>query len=277
MTYPPQQPETSGWSSQPGGTPPGRPKTALIVGAVAVTLIVLGGVTAWALWPPTQTQGTALGAPTASTALPSTSAATTLCQYSPTPDQPSAKDVGLPDTPSRAEASGTVQVTLKTNQGDIPMTLDRLKAPCTVQNFLFLAKKKYFDGTPCHRLTINPGFKVLQCGDPIGTGTGGPGYVFADELPKDFTPADAETVVYPTGTVAMANAGPGTNGSQFFLVYSDTKLPPHYSVFGTYNAAGQTTIDKIAANGVNPAPERQNPGDGAPKTPVTIQQAAVEG
>src|SRR5947209_6377383 len=102
--------------------------------------------------------------------------------------------------------------------------LDTAAAPCTVNNFRSLIARHFYDNTPCHRLTTQ-GIYVLQCGDPSGKGTGGPGYTFADENLKG--------AKYPRGTVAMANSGPGTNGSQFFLVYKDTQLDPNYTPFGT--------------------------------------------
>ena len=115
--------------------------------------------------------------------------------------------------------------------------LDNGKAPCTVNSFASLAQQGYFDNTPCHRLTTAPELGVLQCGDPSGTGTGGPGYRFPNEYPTNqyrlTDPALQVPVLYPRGTLAMANAGPGTNGSQFFLVYRDSMLPPTYTVFGT--------------------------------------------
>ena len=133
--------------------------------------------------------------------------------------------------------------------------MDAAKAPCTVNSLRSLAHFSYFDKTVCHRLTSQSIF-VLQCGDPSGDGTGGPGYRFADE--------NLEGATYPRGTVAMANSGPGTNGSQFFLVYKDSQLPPDYTPFGRITA-GLDVIDKVAAAGSTP------PGDGEPKTAVTIQ------
>ncbi len=132
--------------------------------------------------------------------------------------------------------------------------LDNAKSPCTVNSFASLAQQGYFNDTPCHRLTTSPDLAVLQCGDPTGKGTGGPGYQFANEYPTNqFQPDDPklnEPVLYPRGTLAMANAGPGTNGSQFFLVYKDSKLPPGYTVFGTIDKTGLDTLDKIGAAGV---------------------------
>ena len=141
--------------------------------------------------------------------------------------------------------------------------LDKATAPCTVGSFVHLAQSGYFDDTPCHRLTASPSLSVLQCGDPSGTGGGGPGYTFADETTADMT--------YPAGTVAMANAGPDTNGSQFFLVYADSMLPPDYTVFGTITE-GLDVITGIAAQGIT--------GSGnatAPVRPVTISKVSVAG
>ncbi|GLZ43017.1 hypothetical protein Acsp05_66410 [Actinokineospora sp. NBRC 105648] len=163
-------------------------------------------------------------------------------------------------------------VTLTTNLGAIKVELAPAKAPCTTRSFAFLAGKKYFDDTPCHRLTSAASLKVLQCGDPSGQGTGGPGYAIADENPKDLKQAAGGSVVYPRGTVAMANAGPNTGGSQFFLVYADSTLPPNYAVFGTVDDAGLAVLDKIAAGGVTP---QSGEDDGAPTVPVSIKQAVV--
>jgi peptidyl-prolyl cis-trans isomerase B (cyclophilin B) len=203
------------------------------------------------------------------------------CGYTPDPSGEAAA-AGLPDDPAETPKSGTVAVTLKTSQGDIPMTLDREKAPCTVQSIEHLVKAKFYDGTGCHRLTATEGLKVLQCGDPKGDGTGGPGYSIPDELtsaqglaagpanPQDGSP----TVTYPRGAIAMANGGPNTGGSQFFLVYGDSTLPPNYTYFGTVDAAGLGVIDAIAAAGITPG--QNGPTDGAPTTPVTITQAVAQ-
>lgn len=164
------------------------------------------------------------------------------------------KEVAFPD--AAGEASGTVEATLQTTAGDIPMTLDADRTPCTVGSFVSLADQGYYDESPCHRLTTS-GIFVLQCGDPSGTGRGGPGYSYGDELDG--------TETYPAGTVAMANAGPDTNGSQFFLVYEDTELPPSYTVFGQLSPEGLAVVQEIAAAGVEGGAD-----DGAPATPVTI-------
>lgn len=135
------------------------------------------------------------------------------------------------------------------------------KTPCTENSFAFLASKNYFNGTPCHRLLNAAGFSALQCGDPSGTGKGGPGYRFADE--------DLAGATYPTGTVAMANSGPGTNGSQFFFVFKDSQFAPNYTPFGRV-ISGLNVLAAIAANGTS------NGGtDGAPAKPVTINTLTV--
>jgi len=149
---------------------------------------------------------------------------------------------------------------LATNCGEIVVRLDAAEAPVTVNSFSFLAGKDYFDHTKCHRLTTE-GIFVLQCGDPTGTGSGGPGYEFADE--------NLTGATYPAGTVAMANAGPGTNGSQFFLVYKDSQLPPSYTPFGTVTK-GMDTLLTIAAAGT----EEGTP-DGAPAAGVVLDAVTV--
>lgn len=209
-------------------------------------------------------------------AVPAATAATVSCEYPSSPQQ-AAKPV---DPPATADVStvGTAAVTLATNQGQIGLTLDRAEAPCTVNSFVSLAEQGYFDDTSCHRLVTSPGLQVLQCGDPTAQGSGGPGYRFANEYP---TTAFAENdraaqqgMLYPRGTIAMANSGPGgTNGSQFFLVYADSVLPPQYTVFGTISEDGVATIEKVAEAGDNGSMGAV--GGGAPNTPVTIETATV--
>ena len=230
----------------------------------------------------------ALAVPTAATAAPPPTAAPRPaatagpCAYTPLADQTYSTWTGLPQDPRHTPATGTQQVTLRTNHGDIPLVLDRALAPCTVQSFLFLTHQKYFDGTSCHRLTAyqTPPFalSVLQCGDPLGTGWGDPGYSFTDELasaqalPNWPGFPDGSRKNYPRGTLAMANGGPDTNGSQFFLVYRDSRLRPDYTVFGHVSEAGMEVLDEIAAAGIDPGTEG-TPEDGAPASPVRIERA----
>ncbi len=190
------------------------------------------------------------------------------CQYIATPDEPAARPVPLPPDPAHTPSHGTVRVDVHTNQGELPLTLDRAEAPCTVQSFIHLARWKFYDRTTCHRLTTYPTLQVLQCGDPTGTGEGGPGYRYKDELPVGLDPAPNDPTgtrkIYPRGTLAMANAGPDTNGSQFFLVYGNAYLRPNYTIFGTIGDRGLATLDRVAAGGVQPTPEDPAPLDGPP-------------
>ena len=172
------------------------------------------------------------------------------CTYTATGD--AARKVDLPPSDPAPARSATIT----TNRGPIGVTLDADAAPCTAGSFTSLARQGYFDDTKCHRLTTQ-GIFVLQCGDPTGTGSGGPGYSFDDELSGQET--------YPAGTLAMANAGPSTNGSQFFLVYADTSLPPAYTVFGKLDAAGTKVVLDIAKKGT-----ADGSGDGAPQQDVVI-------
>jgi peptidylprolyl isomerase len=136
--------------------------------------------------------------------------------------------------------------TVDTSMGRVVIALDALSAPRTVNNFVFLARYHYFDGIVFHR--IIPGF-VIQGGDPEGTGTGGPGYRFADELPAPGR--------YQIGSVAMANAGSDTNGSQFFIISGPdgARLPPNYSLFGAVVAGGDvvSAIDAVGTKSGQPS------------------------
>jgi peptidyl-prolyl cis-trans isomerase B (cyclophilin B) len=201
------------------------------------------------------------------------------CAYTPTPDDPAARPVSLPRDPRRTPSRGTVTVLLRTNLGPIPLVLDRAQAPCTVQSFVHLTRQRFYDRTICHRLTTYPTLLVLQCGDPTGTGEGGPGYRYADELPTGLPPAPTdptgERKVYARGVLAMANAGPDTNGSQFFLVYGNSALRPNYTIFGSVAPRGLTTLDRVAAAGVTPTPEDPAPLDGPPALRTEIKKATV--
>ena len=174
-------------------------------------------------------------------------AAGTSCQYMPA--VPADKFRGIPIfTPATSQPFDARMVT---TQGAITFRARTGAAPCTTFSFRYLAERGYFTGTHCHRLTTK-GIYVLQCGDPTGTGSGGPGYEFADE--------NLTGATYPAGTVAMANAGPGTNGSQFFFVWKDTRLSPAYTPFGRV-IGGLDVLKKIAAAGDD---DQNGPGDGYP-------------
>lgn len=149
--------------------------------------------------------------------------------------------------------------TLKTDAGDIEIALTAEATPITVNNFVFLAREKFYDNTVFHRAIA--GF-MIQGGDPDGTGMGGPGYKFADE------PFAGE---YARGTVAMANAGPDTNGSQFFIMHADNALPLNYVIFGKV-ISGMDAVDAIAA-----APVKRGAGgeNSSPVTPVRVQSIEI--
>ncbi|MFE3204650.1 peptidylprolyl isomerase [Embleya sp. NPDC055664] len=183
----------------------------------------------------------------------------------PAPGEPTKEQFGAEPAMS-IDTAGAYTMTLKTTCGEVKVALDAAKAPHTVNSFAFLAGKKFFDHTKCHRLTTG-GLAVLQCGDPTGTGTGGPGYKFVDE---NLGTAGADgTAPYPAGTVAMANSGPGTNGSQFFLVTGDSKLPPNYTPFGKVTG-GMDVLQKIAAAGTE-----DGGSDGAPHENVVLDSVTV--
>ena len=156
----------------------------------------------------------------------------------------------------------TYTAVVKTNMGTYSAVLDAAKAPGTVNNFVSLARNKYFDGTTCHRAI--PGF-MIQCGDPTATGSGGPGYKFADELP-----AAGE---YKIGSLAMANSGANTNGSQFFVISGDqgVSLPPNYTLFGQVTDGLDTTVVALDAAGNDDPSSNGVP----PLTEITIESITI--
>ena len=189
----------------------------------------------------------------------SPSASAGACDYQTDPHGSSKK--GITPPPANPTVSGTVGASLKTTIGTLNVSLDATHAPCTVSSFLSLAKQGFYDNTPCHRL-VTRGIYVLQCGDPTGTGSGGPGYTIPDELTGKET--------YGAGTLAMANSGQAhSGGSQFFIVYKDStaNLGKLYTVFGKLDPAGVKAVAKMAAKGSDNA---NGPGDGHPKVKVNI-------
>jgi peptidyl-prolyl cis-trans isomerase B (cyclophilin B) len=195
------------------------------------------------------------------------------CQY-PATTEPASKPVKPPQNGRIATDPAVVRASIATSAGTVGLEMDNNKTPCTVNNFTSLAKQGFFDNTTCHRLTTSIDLGVLQCGDPTGTGRGGPGYRFPNEYPTNqyrmTDPALKTPVVYPRGTLAMANSGPGTNGSQFYLVHQDSMLPPTYTVFGSIDGGGLATLDKVAAVGVADGSD-----DGKPVMDVTIKSVQV--
>lgn len=225
-------------------------RIAAIVATVAIVVALVGGL-AVALKPDEAPK-------------PQTTAAG--CEQPPQPLGTSAK-LELPD---KATAKGAVwTATMTTNCGDIVIDLDGAKAPQAVASFIQLARADYWLNSPCHRLGVGEGFKLLQCGDPTGAGDGTPGYGFAVEnAPKDGK--------YARGQLAMARTqDPKTgNGGQFFIINGDTSLPdPNgYTIFGTVTK-GLDIVDKVAAAGISPGGESETIG--APVAPISILRVAV--
>lgn len=226
---------------------------AAVIGALAIAAVVF--------WPEASSD---VAAPSADPS-PAASASTVAlegCGPAPTPgEDPPSWDAA----PAMALEDGTdYQLVLDTNCGQIVIDSAADAAPATVNSMLWLADEGYFDSTLCHRVTTE-GIFVLQCGDPTATGSGGPGYVVPDEnLPAD------DSANYPAGTVAMANAGPGTAGSQFFIVYEDTTLLPNYTVWGQVSS-GLDIVTEVAAAGV-----AGGGTDGSPAAPIGIEKATSQ-
>ncbi|MFT4086919.1 MAG: peptidylprolyl isomerase [Gordonia sp. (in: high G+C Gram-positive bacteria)] len=201
------------------------------------------------------------------------------------------KDRTSPKPESRTLNTGTVGMTLKTNQGEIPMTLDRAKAPCNVNALISLSEHGFYDNTSCHRLVTTADLGALQCGDPTGTGMGGPGWTTKDEEPQDLKKVPGSdqmeqlgvpaSYVYPRGTLAIANSNnpqqgtKDTGSAQFFIVTSDAKLPNTLSIVGHVDDAGMKVVDKVAKAGPKLA-EGAEPGQGGPPIlPVDIKSVSI--
>jgi peptidyl-prolyl cis-trans isomerase B (cyclophilin B) len=201
---------------------------------------------------------------------------TTSCVWNPSPSgNPNIKEVGEP--PTQVPNIGKQVMTIDTNLGPIKVALDLSKVPCTAASFNYLASKKFWDGSKCHRLVNAAEFKVLQCGDPNvkgkgfrdTDGAGGPTYQYAEEnLPVGKEPA------YPAGVIAMAKTqSPASTSSQFFMVFGDTKLPPDYTVLGTITE-GLDLLKKVGAAGDDGAFKAQA-GGGHPKLETTIKTVTL--
>ena len=240
----------------------------LVVGAVFVVSTQLGGDDET---PVAATETSASPTPSAA-ATPTRDPKKTSgpCAYTETEQSlsnPNAKDVGLPADPAKTPATGTVPVTIDSDLGAMTLTLDRAAAPCAVQSFLFLTEKKFFDGTPCPRVT-DEGIFVLQCGDPSGTTSGGPTYNYKEE--------NTAKATYGEGVVAMANSGtPGSTGSQFFIIWKDSNssLGKSYSVIGKITD-GLDVVKRVAAAGNDGSNQA---GGGAPKQKINFKTVTVRG
>jgi peptidyl-prolyl cis-trans isomerase B (cyclophilin B) len=245
-----------------------RQRQAVIGSAIAV--VVIAGAAIWlvtSLKSGDDKKSVASGPP----------AGTVACTWTPADASAGGKvkDVGTPakNVPNK----GSSVMTFNTNLGTFSAKIDLTKAPCTGASAAFLASKKFWDNTKCHRLVNQTGFKVLQCGDPFASGKGyrktdgqgGPSYTMAEEN----LPTDANNP-YPAGSIAMANTGqPGSTGSQFFICSEDTKLPATYTLLGTITT-GLDIVKGVVAAGDDKAFD-PSPGGGHPKKELDLKTVTV--
>jgi cyclophilin family peptidyl-prolyl cis-trans isomerase len=248
-----------------------RRNIGILVTAIAVVVVVgaallLTGVLNGEEDPSAAADGTSSAPATDSPAATTNADGTIGCTYGPDESgNPNLTDVGTPPDPEAPPTQGTVNLLMSTNQGDLTLTLDRAKAPCAAASFVYLTGQGFYDDTPCHRLVNQESFGVLQCGDPTGEGSGGPTYKYAEEVTPETT--------YPRGTIAMAKtSAPNTTGSQFFLCFVDTQLPPEYTVVGTIDEGGLQVLETVAAGGIQDVGPT---GDGAPAIPVQIESMTI--
>ncbi|MGW4528664.1 peptidylprolyl isomerase [Amycolatopsis sp. NPDC004378] len=257
------------------------------IGVTAVSVLVIAGIVVWivsangadttdtAASPSATPSPTEVQIPTQRAAMPKRTKALpnpTTCDFKADTTGKAPKKVNVPDGKNVA-STGTVNVTLKSTAGDIPLTLDRALAPCAVQSFVSLAKQNFYNDTMCHRLGTE-GLQMLQCGDPSATGDptqdgqGGPGYTMPDEAFPE--------IKYGRGILAMAKTSqPNSGGSQFFMVYGTADgLPADYSVFGSISDEGLKVLDAVAKAGIaNPNPQD---GTGAPTKQVKFTGVTVQ-
>ena len=236
--------------------------TSRWVTALIVVVIILAGVQWWQVTSQEKDDSASSGTPTESSARP-------IDSTSPVPDTQASTTPAVSQAPSQTSQNNQTtptknfmhKITIETNKGTIVFETYDADAPKASDNFITLAKKGFYDNLIFHRVIA--GF-MIQGGDPTGTGRGGPGYSFADEL-------DANTPSYKTGyvrgTVAMANSGPDTNGSQFFIMQKDNPLPHLYTIFGKV-VSGMDVVDAIAAT-------KTDSGD-KPLTDIVMKKVTVE-
>lgn len=233
----------------------------VIVAGLAVGGVLLAGKSSGTTSKPkAKPSATASATPTAS---PTVAEPATHCVY--TAAGTAARKVSLPSpTP---DYKATYTATINTNRGAIVIDLLNSKATCTVNSFVHLAEADFYSNSPCFRLSTSDGVYILQCGDPTGKGSGGPGYEFANE--------NLTGATYPAGTVAMANlAGEAnSNGSQFFLVYKDSSLPPDYTPFGKI-VSGFNILQTVAEGGYGKP--LSSGGGGAPKKKVQVESVTIK-
>jgi peptidyl-prolyl cis-trans isomerase B (cyclophilin B) len=241
-------------------------KNAIIGAGIAVVIVaLLIGLVAWSPWKGSGTVATPTPAVTTPAPSPTNTVQLAGCTTAPA-TRPDNKKFTSP--PVLDTTKGTV-LNLNTNCGLIAIQTDPVKAPTATRSMLGLAEAGYFDLTRCHRLTTS-GIYVLQCGDPAGDGSGGPGYTIKDEASA--LPPKTGAGNYPAGSVAMAKAStPNSAGSQFFIVYKDTTLPRNYEIWG-HVTEGLDRVTAIAGAGTDNA---NGAGDGHPNQPVVIVTATV--
>jgi cyclophilin family peptidyl-prolyl cis-trans isomerase len=247
-------------------------RVKVVVTAVVVVAVASGGgAIAFAMDGSGKKKDTAAAAASTTptpTPAPSVSVKPGECGYQPLAAQASqfAKNVGNPPV---KPVKGTYQMTIDSSLGKIVAKVDGTKAACTVNSFKYLAGKKFFDNTKCHRL-VTAGIKVLQCGDPTGSGNGGPSYGFGNENVP--TADKSGQATYKRGYIAMAHSSaPNSNGSQFFIVYGDSPLPADYTVFGQITQ-GMDIVDSVAKAGAAAADQS---GNTAPKKKIEIKHLTV--
>jgi peptidyl-prolyl cis-trans isomerase B (cyclophilin B) len=282
----------------PAPVPPQRTNAtlAIVLGAAGLAVVIAAGAVTWVLVVsrPGAPRGVGAARPGAS---PSGSTGPTPgpCRFHPVSSNADRKSVGVPDLTGERR-TGTVTMTITTNLGVIEVRMDAAKTPCTIASFALLAGRHFFDNSACHRLVNQDRFGVLQCGDPSGTGGGGPAYEFPDEnltaVPVHRVPAAGSTAdappgipapqtssdvvdqpYYRRGMVAMANSGPNTNSSQFFLVFRDSDLRADYTPFGEVTR-GVDILDQVAAGGEDGA-WANTAGGGHPKTRIVVQSLTM--
>ncbi len=222
-----------------------------------LTLSIAIGALLAACGDDTTTTSSDAGAAAPTTSFDAATAATPTATCAPADGSAAKQDTFAAYPPVCIEPGKGYAATIETNHGTLHITLRADIAPMTVNSFVNLARYHYFDGTTCHRAIQN---FVVQCGDPTATGSGGPGYEFQDELP---------TEAYKIGSIAMANAGPNTNGSQFFIISGSNgaALPPSYSLFGQVDEADMGLVAALDALG--------NPSEGAPLEPIDIVSVTI--
>lgn len=243
--------------------------TAAVIVAVLVAGIGVGAAALAGAFSSPKPKPVAAKSPSPSitpTASPSPSTVPALvngkCTY--TASGTAARKVSFP--PAKPDTKASYQATLHTNRGNVVIDLLNFAAPCTVNSFVSLADQGFFNKTPCPRLSNTSGLYILQCGDPTGTGSGGPGYSFESE--------NLTGATYQAGTLAMANSGsPDSNGSQFFLVFQNSELAPSYTPFG-HVVSGLNILQNVGKRGFGP-PLNQA-GGGAPKEKVEIESVTIK-